>query len=303
MENHDQINETAGRDKGSILLACNYYEETALMVREGRIALDAFKYPALGFQMAAFDDPLLKEYGRLTGEMKPFCPFLLHGLGQRDNDIGSADFKERFDPDFTGRILELSGIRGVSLHLCGGDTGLEPEARRRIIVEHIRFLREQLGKLEFLSLENVDGNPYSDMFYRDCATDPDFIRETVEEAETEFLLDISHAYGSALARGMNVREYIRRLPLHRLCEIHINGWIRTENGMMAHTKIHEEGYQLLEEVLERARPRIVTLEYGRGDDRLGAAIPLMRQGICNERAMDEIEEQVGRLRRLLHKYN
>lgn len=61
-----------------------------------------------------------------------------------------------------------------------------------------------------------------------------------------------------------MREYIGRLPLERLYEIHINGWMHTERGMMAHTKIHEEGYELLEEVLSRTKPRIVTLEYGRG---------------------------------------
>ena len=72
--------------------------------------------------------------------------------------------------------------------------------------------------------------------------------------------------------------------------------------MMAHTKIHEEGYELLEEVLSRTKPRIVTLEYGRGDDRLGAGIPLMKPVVCNERAMEEIEEQVGRLRKLIGRY-
>ena len=283
-------------------LACNYYEETEWLAREGRIAVDCFKYPSLGFQMKAFDDPGLAEYGAMAARVREYGPLLLHGLGQRDNDIGRADFKERFDPEFTGRILEISGIRGVSLHLCGGDTELPVGERKRIIVDHIRYLREALGALEFLSLENVDGNPYSDMTYSDCCVDPDFIREVVEEADTEYLLDISHAYGAALARGMDVREYIGRLPLNRLYEIHINGWMHTERGMMAHTRIHEEGYELLEEVLSRTKPRIVTLEYGRGDDRLGAGIPLMKPGVCNERAMEEIEEQVGRLQGLIKRY-
>ena len=160
-------------------LACNYYEETEWLAREGRIAVDCFKYPSLGFQMKAFDDPGLAEYGAMAARVREYGPLLLHGLGQRDNDIGRADFKERFDPEFTGRILEISGIRGVSLHLCGGDTELPVGERKRIIVDHIRYLREALGALEFLSLENVDGNPYSDMTYSDCCVDPDFIRELV----------------------------------------------------------------------------------------------------------------------------
>ncbi len=283
-------------------LACNYYEETERLAREGKICVDCFKYPSLGFQMKVFDDPRLREYAALSERLRDLGPLLLHGLGQRDNDIGRADFKERFDPEFTGRILELSGIRGVSLHLCGGDTALPEEERRRIIVDNIRYLREALGPLEFLSLENVDGNPYSDKTYSDCCVDPHFIRETVEAADTEFLLDISHAYGAALARGMDVRDYIDGLPLDRLYEVHINGWIRNERGLMAHTAIRQEGYELLEEVLSRTSPRIVTLEYGRGDDRLGIGIPLLKPGLCNERAMEEIAEQMERLQNLIKRY-
>lgn len=289
------------RDRTEILLACNYFPEAETLAASGRIRVDFFKYPALGFQMGGFDDPDLAEYGRLAERLRGMgIRLLLHGLGQRDSEIGAPEFARKIRPEFTRRILELSGIRGISLHLCGGDTRLSPERRRAIIVDHIRMLREAMGELEFLSLENVDGNPYSDMFYSDCCIDPDFIRETVREADADFLLDISHAYGSALALGMDVREYIRRLPLERLCEIHINGWIHDAGGMMAHVKIHGEGYRLLEELLSRSRPRIVTLEYGRGDDRLGAGIPLMKPGTMNPRAMEEIEEQVTRLRELIN---
>ena len=292
------------RDLTGILLACNYFPEAEALAASGRIQVDCFKYPALGFQMGVFDDPDLTEYGRMAERLRGMgIRLLLHGLGQRDNDIGAPEFVQRLRPAFTSRILELSGIRGISLHLCGGDTGLSRERRKAIIVDHIHMLREALGPLEFLSLENVDGNPYSDMFYSDCCIDPDFICETVREADADFLLDISHAYGSALALGMDVREYIGRLPLERLCEIHINGWIHDARGMMAHVKIYEAGYRLLEEVLSRSRPRIVTLEYGRGDDRLGADIPLMRPGIINRRAMEEIEAQANRLRELINYSN
>ena len=66
-------------------LACNYYEETERLAREGRIAVDCFKYPSLGFQMKAFDDPGLAEYGAMAARVREYGPLLLHGLGQRDN--------------------------------------------------------------------------------------------------------------------------------------------------------------------------------------------------------------------------
>ncbi len=292
-----------------IKLACNYYEETAKLVRGGRIDIDAFKYPSLGFQMKVFDDPTLETYERWVQETQKLRPVMLHGLGQRGNDIGAEDFREKFNPEAARRILGLAGVKGVSLHLCGGDTGLPVARRRQIILDNISFLKNILGELEFFSLENVDGNPYSDLFYQDVCIQPDFIREIVEEADVDFLLDISHAYGSAAQLGMDVREYMGMLPLNRLYEIHINGWIRTETGLMAHTKIHPEGYELLEEVVQRCwkgagtggctGTRYITLEYGRGDDRLTAGIPLMREDQINERAMTEIEEQIRALQMMI----
>ena len=51
-------------------LACNYYEETERLAREGRIAVDCFKYPSLGFQMKAFDDPGLAEDGAMAARVR-----------------------------------------------------------------------------------------------------------------------------------------------------------------------------------------------------------------------------------------
>ncbi len=292
-----------------IRLACNYYEETAELVRQGKIDIDAFKYPSLGFQMKVFDDPTMETYERWIQETQRLRPVMIHGLGQRGNDIGAEDFREKFSPDTARRIFSLAGVKGASLHLCGGDTGYTAARRKQIILDNISFLKDSLGKLEFLSLENVDGNPFSDLFYNDVCVQPDFIREIVEEADVDFLLDISHAYGSATQLDMDVREYISRLPLNRLYEIHINGWMRTETGLMAHTKIHPEGYKLLGEVVEHcwkggeaagcSGTRYVTLEYGRGDDRLKAGIPLMREGRINELAMEEMTEQIANLNMLL----
>ena len=103
-----------------MLLACNYYEETERLAREGRIAVDCFKYPSLGFQMKTFDDPALVEYGEMAARVRELGPLLLHGLGQRDNDIGRADFKERFDTAFTRRIAPVR--RGYSAAGRGAET-------------------------------------------------------------------------------------------------------------------------------------------------------------------------------------
>ena len=81
-------------------------------------------------------------------------------------------------------------------------------------------------------------------------------------------------------------------------EIHINGWITTQNDVMCHTKINHEGYQALEYVLEYCMPHIITVEYGRHNDRIGAGVPVMSLEQINKQAKDEIEEQIYRIREI-----
>jgi uncharacterized protein (UPF0276 family) len=105
--------------------------------------------------------------------------------------------------------------------------------------------------------------------------DPAFITAVVEEAGCGFLLDLAHARVAAAMRREPARQYIARLPLDRLVEIHVSGprpWPakgRSAEGRYAgplfdaHQPLQEEDYALLAWVLERARPRAVTLEYYR----------------------------------------
>ena len=91
---------------------------------------------------------------------------------------------------------------------------------------------------------------------------------------TQFLIDISHAYCAARARGENIRDYLQRLPLSRVYELHIKGWAVNEKGIMSHIKIHDECYELLKELIDLCKPEIITIEYGRSNDKIGTGIPL-----------------------------
>ena len=88
------------------------------------------------------------------------------------------------------------------------------------------------------------------------------------------MIDISHAYCAAIARGENIRDYLQRLPLSRVYELHIKGWAVNEKGIMSHIKIHDECYELLKELIDLCKPEIITIEYGRSNDKIGTGIPL-----------------------------
>jgi uncharacterized protein (UPF0276 family) len=96
--------------------------------------------------------------------------------------------------------------------------------------------------------------------------DPEFITQVVKEAGCRLLLDLAHARVSASTRREPARDYIGRLPLDRVDEIHLSGPRPLEGSSQlvdAHRALQEEDYALLAWVLGVTRPFVVTLEYSR----------------------------------------
>ncbi len=112
-----------------------------------------------------------------------------------------------------------------------------------------------------LLLENVDPLVPPEV----CAAPrPEFIRRVLDSTGCGLLLDTAHARVSAAALGIDVHDYLEQLPLERAVELHVSG-PRWREGRLAdvHEALLEEDYDLLRWVLARARPSVVTLEYGR----------------------------------------
>lgn len=284
-----------------IKLACNYYPEVEQLINEGKIAVDYFKYPGLGYQMKIFQNSDLSDYEQLATKLNHIRPVMIHGLGLKPHNIGSKTFLQDFDVSYAKKIIELSGVNGVSIHFAGINTLLSKEENKKILIRNISYLKEQFCDAEFISLENVDGNPFMKDHDFGVCMDPEFISEIIYETDTDFLLDISHAYCSAKKLGFDFETYLYKLPLDKLYEIHINGWIETENDIMSHTKINELGYKTLENILIKYKPHIVTLEYGRDLDRLNCGIPLISTDSICQGAKDEIASQIKRLWEMINR--
>jgi uncharacterized protein (UPF0276 family) len=81
-------------------------------------------------------------------------------------------------------------------------------------------------------------------------------------------------------QGQPVREYLARLPLDRLVEIHVSGPRPGPfpDGRLidAHQPMQEADYDLLAWVLEQRQPRAVTLEYSRDRAQIVAQLVRLR---------------------------
>ena len=110
-----------------------------------------------------------------------------------------------------------------------------------------------------LLLENVDPQPFPGCEFEVQA---ELITQIIETTDCGFLLDTGHARVAASVLGTDVREYISCLPLGRVEQVHVSGpCLQAGRLFDAHEPLQSEDYDLLEFILGRAHPRLVTLEY------------------------------------------
>ena len=125
---------------------------------------------------------------------------------------------------------------------------------------NIALLRELTG-LETL-LENVPHYPWSKA--PRFVGDPEFIAEALTVSGTKMLLDISHAQVTAYHRGEEFSDYLARLPLDEVVEMHVSGPRMEADGLRdRHIALNEDDYILIEALLDRLPAlQMMTLEYG-----------------------------------------
>ncbi|HEX8178053.1 MAG TPA: DUF692 family protein [Pyrinomonadaceae bacterium] len=91
----------------------------------------------------------------------------------------------------------------------------------------------------------------------------DFINAVSARSDVGLLLDLTHFLITMLNTGSDAAEEIGRLPLERVVEIHVSG-LSVQSGVAWDdhaTPAPAAVFDLLERVLERARPRALTVEY------------------------------------------
>lgn len=237
--------------------------------------------------------PRVLALGRAAG-----LPFVAHGVGL---SLGGVDAADRARQDlWLARIRAdhaAFGFHWYSEHLgatmLGGHHVTLP-CPVPIAAPHARAVRERLGWIRDVvghaAVENTAshftlGDPLDEPFLLDAATDAPGLH---------LLLDLHNLHAMATNLGFDPWEYLARLPLERVIEIHLAGggasnpaWLPTGRTLVldAHDRrVPEPVWALLDAVLPHCRMlRGVTIE--RMDGTLAAD------------EVDELRDELGRARR------
>lgn len=192
-------------------------------------------------------------------------PIISHGLMM---SLGSPDpFDDAYFADLRGFLdrvaapwhsdhLCWSGIDGVLLHDLLPVPFTTASAIR--IAERVREAQDRIGRP--MAVENVSwylqlGAPQKD--------EPDFVVEVLERADCRLMLDVNNIFVNATNHGFDALDWLRKIPLERVVQLHIAGHDRWEEDLIIDThgnEVRDEVYDLLAWVIERTGPKPVVLE-------------------------------------------
>ena len=250
-----------------MLLAINYSTEAAALCAEGRLDVDRFKCP---------DWPdMIAEAQELRSVAVHFT--LKAGRGKT----------KKTDWEQVTRLARETGTPYINLHLeprpgdfsvapaaanppaAGMPVGTtDPEHRQQVLertLEDVWLAVRRLGAQRVI-VENAPYRPTGNLLRP--AAETEFITQVVEETGCGLLLDISHAIISAHHLGLSAEEYMSRLPVQRLRELHFAGVHNLDGWLQDHLPALPADWDVLGWVLQRIhsrawpRPWLLAFEYG-----------------------------------------
>ncbi len=294
----------------------NYSKAAIKLYDQGVIAPDVFKCPA---------------WPDLIARAKDRYPLYIHfplGVGAGIGSAIDGETKQPADWAKFEKLLADTGTPYLNLHLhaprarFGLDAGkadkFDLEQTLENLIRDVEGVIRRFGK-ELVIVENgfnLGPDPLYPAYLAETA------RQVVEATGCGFLFDISHARIAAMRLGQDYRDYIARLPLHAIREIHITGmqkvnayWLDRAvasglsmeviesyigpggawlpNGMADHLPLTDEDWEIMAWAAEQLRsgawatPWVISLECGG----LG---PFWQATFTEE----EMREQVPRLQRI-----
>jgi uncharacterized protein (UPF0276 family) len=239
-----------------IQLTTNLSDPLLELLRNGPVPLDGVEVGPW------FSVRQIQDYRRAL----PGVPFYFHG----------GDLIERVGL-IPGSVSKIAAYRDstaspwVSMHITMWWPGMvwlmlrhgwrmplpDPEAATRRFVRQVQRLARAMRVP--VILENTEPLPFDGY---DFEVRTERISEVLEKAGCGFVLDTAHARVSAAVLGLDVREYVCALPLDRVVQVHVSGPRMREGRLVdVHEPLQAIDYELLDFVLARTRPSVVTLEY------------------------------------------
>lgn len=278
-------------------IVVNYLREVQELFEEGKINfVDYFKLYSLNDDLSPLEW-CLKNRG-----------LIFHGIVGGASSFGNKDLINKVNEKYTNEILQRSNAPYISGHICVTNKEQTKEETLEAIKNNVKEFENRFNKK--VVLENI---PYRN-HYEHCLylIEPEVISQIVYENNCGFLFDLSHARKAALFLQMPFEEYVSKLPMDRVVEIHLAGMYTLPNGVQMdyHGVMHEEDYQFLDYAV-RTYPTLkyVTLEYGSycPKEKLhlfkGLDLPLTTYETVNPIVKQEVYEQLLRIKEIIKKYN
>jgi len=153
----------------------------------------------------------------------------------------------------------------------------------RHVVERIRIVQQEL-ELPFL-LENI--TRYVTVSDREMS-EAQFISEIVEQAECGLLLDVTNVHLNSKFHGYDALEFISSLPLARVGQIHLAGWVPDESGAVIDSHdgpVDPAVWELFRSTIEKTGPTSVLVEW---DNLLPPVSRLLAEAQMADRMMQDI---------------
>lgn len=256
-----------------IELGCNYSPELMELLNKKKVKIDWIK---LSKELRYKEQFIAVNFTK---------PILFHMVPRATSDI----FQEGWNYEKINMAIEECQSPFVAVHLLASQDDRNESLTRETLKEKVieKLIQKKENINTELLIENMPTN-YLPKGY-EYFTEPEMITEICDETGIGLLLDLAHLKISAWYREESELEYLKRLPLNLVKEIHVSGPRKKDSGYYdVHQNMREEDFAFLETVLSLTNPRIVTLEYGgEGDE-------------CKEKSdIELLRIQLTRLARLI----
>ena len=248
-------NTTGGEE--TMKLGCNLSSELIELIQAKEVELDYVKIA------------LESVYDDIPFKYSTYGDVLLHGLGHDVQQHTGAELNPSVDWVRVNKQVDYCGSPHIGLHCA---TYWSDWACREVTYDmvkermssNIRHWQSHMNGS--LVIENVPYTPYYEIKpgVITYSVSPRLITELCVENEVGLLLDLAHAKVTAHGTNTELREYLSLLPLSLVRELHVVGTRSQDDGTLRdhHLEMDSDDYNILEWILDRTSPMVITLEYG-----------------------------------------
>ncbi len=219
-----------------------------------------------------FDGKKKKKFGNLVSEVKKLdLPLHYHF----PFFVGRGIRQQLYDIDWIRSFLNESETTKVNVHIDANkedvvNTNQSKQKQQvyNLIAKDLKIVVNDFGA-ENIIVENMPYNPDFSTHY--LSSDPALIADLVNEFKVGLLLDIDHArMRSHYGNGEKLDEYVQKLPLDSIAELHMTGTRTLEPGgeLYDHLSMKEQDWDILGWAFRNirdqhwSRPEMFIFEYG-----------------------------------------